>query len=290
MAPIHHLRTRKDIEAEERRTFLEELDKLPPNAPIREQGLGFLTAQRDATATTQASPTAQTAPAPLPQNLSFVTAKPDATGAMSESERGQQGIEREKYQALRDKKGAEFAGRTYGDQKFLREGGQAIEDTITEISPVGDFGDWERAVADPSLMNVGVAGLSAIPFAGKGLKRAIKGFGIAKDASKVGKIPKHVQEAINKSRDRTIFDSAKFAEDKIATLTKEIDALDLAEKSSVRKRFELQDAQKALAKMKGESPPPRKLMPIEKKDLKKAKNLPSNAIDLTRYFDKKGNK
>lgn len=75
MAPIHYLRTRKDIEAEERRTFLEELDKLPPNAPIREQGLGFLTAQRDATATTQASPTAQTAPAPLPQNLPFVSKK-----------------------------------------------------------------------------------------------------------------------------------------------------------------------------------------------------------------------
>ena len=103
-------------------------------------------------------------------------------------------------------------------------------------------------------------------------------------------IPEDVQRAINESRDRTVFDSAKKFEDEIVMLNSEIDMLDAAGQSSIRKRFELQDAQKALADMKGELPPPKKLHPIEVEDLKRAEELkkrqPKNAIDLTGLFNK----
>jgi len=98
-------------------------------------------------------------------------------------------------------------------------------------------------------------------------------------------IPRHVQQAINKSKSETVFDVAKRFEELIAMLKAQIDALDSMGQGSVRQRFALQDAEKELSRMKGDFPPPKKLMPIEVEDLERARTLPKNATDLTSLFD-----
>ena len=169
MPPKFYFTTKSELAEEERKRFLKEVETLPPNAPLRQDLSAFL-------------------PATLPKDMPFATAKPDNTGAIGVSERGQQDIERANYQAQRDKKGAEFFGRSYGEQKDLRQGGDAIGNLITEMSPVGTAQDIERAVTDPSLMNVGVAAATMVPGVGKGLKKVAKRVGALDSAKDVQKL------------------------------------------------------------------------------------------------------
>jgi len=81
-----------------------------------------------------------------------------------------------------------LSGRTYGENKFIREGGNAIASGIMEMSPIGDARDVATAIEDPSLTNIGVAGLAMLPVVGKGLKKVAKGVKAVDSAKNLQKL------------------------------------------------------------------------------------------------------
>lgn len=158
MPPKFYFTTKSELAEEERKRFLKEVEELPPTAPLRQDLSAFLPATRDNTTTT------------------------------SPYEQSQQTISQERYIKEQDRKRTALSGRTYGENKFIREGGNAIASGIMEMSPIGDARDVATAIEDPSLTNIGVAGLAMLPVVGKGLKKVAKGVKAVDSAKNLQKL------------------------------------------------------------------------------------------------------
>ena len=158
MPPKFYFTTKSELAEEERKRFLKEVEELPPTAPLRQDLSAFLPATRDNTTTT------------------------------SPYEQSQQAISQERYIKEQDRKRTALSGRTYSENKFIREGGDAIASGIMEMSPVGDARDVATAIEDPSLTNIGVAGLAMLPVVGKGLKKVAKGVKAVDSAKNLQKL------------------------------------------------------------------------------------------------------